>query len=104
MALGLIANNYAIRILATLKCITFGFKCNPPQALPPSKLALIIDGCTVVYLWIGEILKWLVSHTPYLIHESSKAPHITGSGVLLIVKSLECTCTYVVINHLENKH
>ena len=30
-------------------------------------------------------LKWFVSETPYLIHDTTKAPHITGSGVLLVV-------------------
>ena len=30
-------------------------------------------------------LKWSVSETPYLIHDTTKAPHITGSGVLLVV-------------------
>ena len=28
--------------------------------------------------------KWFVSQTPYLIHECTKAPHITGCGVLLV--------------------
>ena len=33
-------------------------------------------------------LEWFVSETPYLIHDTTKAPHITGSGVLLVVNSL----------------
>ena len=40
------------------------------------------------YLCIGEALKRFVSHTPYLVHESSIAPHVTSSRVLLVVKSL----------------
>ena len=39
-------------------------------------------------LGVGVPLKWLVSQTPYLIHESAIAPHITGSGVLLEIESL----------------
>ena len=35
------------------------------------------------------IFKWLVSNTPYLIHEGSIAPHITSSGVLLVVECLQ---------------
>ena len=33
-------------------------------------------------------LKWFVSQTPYLIHEHTKAPHITSCRVLLVVKCL----------------
>ena len=40
------------------------------------------------YLDIGDVLKWFVSQTPYLIHEGSIAPHITSSGVLFEVDSL----------------
>ena len=43
-------------------------------------------------LGIGNTFKWSVSHTPYLIHENSITPHITSSGVLLVVKSL-----YIII-------
>ena len=41
------------------------------------------------YLIISDVFKWFVSHTPYLVHESSITPHITSSGVLLVVESLE---------------
>ena len=47
--------------------------------------------CTVQllnYFWISKIFKRFVSETPYLIHDTTKAPHITGSGVLLVVNSL----------------
>ena len=37
---------------------------------------------------VCEVLKWFVSHVPYLVHENSIAPHITSSGVLLVVESL----------------
>ena len=40
------------------------------------------------YLWICTSLKWFVSQTPYLVHHSSIAPHITGSRVLLEMQSL----------------
>ena len=33
--------------------------------------------------------KRFVSETPYLIHDTAKAPHITGSGVLLVVEGLQ---------------
>ena len=33
--------------------------------------------------------KRLVSQTPYLIHDTAKAPHITGSGVLPVVDGLK---------------
>ena len=39
-------------------------------------------------LLIGNTFKWFVSQTPYLIHKYSKAPHIAGSGVLLVHNSL----------------
>ncbi len=32
--------------------------------------------------------EWGMPQTPYLIHDTTKAPHITGSGVLLIVNCL----------------
>ena len=40
-------------------------------------------------LCIAEKFKRFVSETPYLIHDTTKAPHITGSGVLLVVESLQ---------------
>ena len=39
-------------------------------------------------LGVGVPFKWFVSQTPYLVHESPIAPHITGSGVLLEIESL----------------
>ena len=45
----------------------------------------LIPHNVAIYLRVGITLKWLVSQAPYLIHESTKAPHITGSGVLLVV-------------------
>ena len=47
---------------------------------------------TTVYLpndlLFGVSLKGLVSKTPYLIHHTTKAPHITGCGILLVMESL----------------
>ena len=40
------------------------------------------------YLAVCIILEWLPSHTPYLIHDNTITPHVTSSGVLLVVKSL----------------
>ena len=40
------------------------------------------------HLRVAIAFKWLVSKTPYLIHQTPKSPHITGCGVLLIVQSL----------------
>ena len=40
------------------------------------------------YILVGVSLKWLVSETPYLVHEAAKAPHVTGCGVLLVVECL----------------
>ena len=40
-------------------------------------------------LRIAISFKWFVSETPYLIHDTTKAPHITGSGVLLVVEGLQ---------------
>ena len=37
---------------------------------------------------IRASLKRFVSETPYLIHHTTKAPHITGCGVLLVMESL----------------
>ena len=42
----------------------------------------------VNHLTVCLALKWFVSQTPYLIHEYTKAPNITGCGVLLVVKCL----------------
>jgi hypothetical protein len=42
----------------------------------------------LAHLIIGKIRKWSMPQTPYLIHDTAKAPHITGSGVLIIVDSL----------------
>ena len=42
----------------------------------------------VRYLMVSLVFKWFVSQTPYLKHESTKAPHITGCGVLLVVEGL----------------
>ena len=44
--------------------------------------------CTQFYLRICEVMKWLVAERPYLIEQTAVAPHITGSGVLAIVKGL----------------
>ena len=44
--------------------------------------------CRDVHLRVGVALKWFVSQTPYLIHETPETPHITGCGVLLIMHSL----------------
>ena len=35
----------------------------------------------VSYILVGVAFKWLVSETPYLVHEAAKAPHVTGCGV-----------------------
>ena len=45
------------------------------------------------HLIISVPFIWLVSKTPYLIHDHSKAPHITGCGVLLKVQSLQTVTT-----------
>ena len=45
---------------------------------------------------VGFFFKWFVSETPYFIHEDTKAPHITGCGVLL-----EMDCLQTNINTLE---
>ena len=42
----------------------------------------------VNHLTVCLALKWFVPQTPYLIHEYTKAPNITGRGVLLVVKCL----------------
>ena len=43
----------------------------------------------VLYLEVGVVLKRLVPKTPYLVHDYSKTPHITGCGVFVVVESLE---------------
>ena len=50
--------------------------------------ALIDESNTVL---VGVFLKRFVSETPYLIHDTTKAPHITGSGVLLVMDGLRYT-------------
>ena len=39
-------------------------------------------------LLFGIFLERFVPETPYLIHYTTKAPHITGCGVLLVMESL----------------
>ena len=39
-------------------------------------------------LHVRALFKWFMSKTPYLVHDTAKAPHITGSGVLLVVEGL----------------
>ena len=56
--------------------LIFNLLCSSP-------LAIIL-----LYMSIIVAFKRLVTETPYLIHSASKAPHITGSGVLLVVNSL----------------
>ena len=51
------------------------------------------------YFWISMIFKWLVSKTPYLIHDTTKAPHVTGSGVLLVVDGLVRMYHFGYLNH-----
>ncbi len=41
-----------------------------------------------MYLHIRESFKWFVSQTPYLVHDTTKAPHITGCRVLLVIERL----------------
>ena len=41
-----------------------------------------------MYLVVGEVVKWFHAKCPYFVHDHSKAPHVTGSGVLLVVESL----------------
>ena len=40
------------------------------------------------HLSIGHLMVRLNAESPYLIHDHSKAPHITGSGVLPVAESL----------------
>ena len=63
-----------------------------------------------MYLLVGVALEWLVSETPYLVHEAAKAPHITGCGVLPVFKGLHawrnrCWCIirhYNQLSYLDN--
>ena len=48
-----------------------------------------------LYLIVTAVLIWFVSQTPYLIHDNTEAPHITGCGVLLKLESLDYSKTYV---------
>ena len=43
-----------------------------------------------LHLIIGLVFKRFMSQTPYLVHESTKTPHITSSRVLLVEESLKC--------------
>ena len=51
--------------------------------IPPA-----FGSCHITYITIALIFKRFVSETPYLIHDTTKAPYITGSGVLLVVHGL----------------
>ena len=46
--------------------------------------------------------KWDMSETPYLIHDTTKAPHITGSRVLLVVYCLfqHDLCAFMISKEL----
>ena len=39
------------------------------------------------HLYIGHLVVWLDTQSPYFIHHHSKAPHVTGSGVFLVQES-----------------
>ena len=49
---------------------------------------------TTVYLSIAYCFKWLESKAPYFIQHTSKAPHITGSGVFFVTDSFRCCPLY----------
>jgi hypothetical protein len=49
-----------------------------------------------LHLEISEIHVWFESQTPYLVHEGSITPHITSSGVLLVVESLQAYNTVTI--------
>ncbi len=51
------------------------------------------------YFIVGNGFKGFVSHTPYLVHESSITPHITSTGVLLIIESLHKQYNSIVNQH-----
>ena len=55
------------------------------------------------HLRISVSFKWFVSETPYLIHEASKAPRITGCGVLLVVDSLREIVTSMLTEFIAKK-
>ena len=57
-------------------------------------LTCLSDIMIKFYFWIGMVFERLMSETPYLIHDTTKAPHITGSGVLLVMNSLYFKETY----------
>jgi hypothetical protein len=52
------------------------------------QISPIILFLMISYIWVGVAFKWFVSETPYLIHDTPKAPYITGRGVLLVVDGL----------------
>ena len=62
------------------------------------------------HLSIGHLMVRLNAESPYLIHDHSKAPHVTGSGVLPVTESLRgCPLHWnfssmrdIVVSFLEN--
>ncbi len=47
-----------------------------------------------MYLHIRESFKWFVPQTPYLVHDTTKAPHITGCRVFTVIERLHVATTF----------
>ena len=55
------------------------------------------------YINIGQLLKWFMAEAPYLIHDTTKAPHITGSRVFLVVYGLQSGIQNSFENQLQKR-
>ena len=71
-------------LLATLLASSSLLQWDPS----PSPFSVCMKINMVNYFIVCVLLKWSMSNTPYLIHENSIAPHITSTGVHLVMESL----------------
>ena len=46
---------------------------------------------------VRDVFKWFVSKTPYLVYDTTKAPHITGSGIFPVMMCLESDIRLLLI-------
>jgi len=79
-----------------------GYSYNPPSPIPrPFAGETVLGKEAKTNLVVSVSLKWFVSQTPYLIHQNTIAPHITGSGVLPIQQSLQVSMEGAILSVIQ---
>ena len=79
-----------------------GYSCNPPSPIPrPYAGETVLGKEAKTNLDVSVSLKWFVSQTPYLVHQNTIAPHITGSGVLPIQQGLHVSMEGAILSVIQ---